>query len=216
MFRLPLARAGIVIGLGFAAMIGTFDAVASRFLKDLGGTDNELTLVMIALFVPLVIAMPFAGRLVDHVGPVRAGAVALVAASPFIAGFGLTRHLGWVAALGAAVALLFSVVYTAGQSAVAGGTVPVGLTGAGQGAYEATYAVGSMVCALVSPILYRRDSAMVMWLWVAVMGFAAALAAWSFAGDERRAEVHLGQLEDPSEPSDPPRPSDPPGCSNAA
>lgn len=215
-FRLPLARAGIVIGLGFAAMIGTFDAVASRFLKDLGGTDNELTLVMIALFVPLVIAMPFAGRLVDHVGPVRAGAVALVAASPFIAGFGLTRHLGWVAALGAAVALLFSVVYTAGQSAVAGGTVPVGLTGAGQGAYEATYAVGSMVCALVSPILYRRDSAMVMWLWVAVMGFAAALAAWSFAGDERRAEVHLGQLEDPSEPSDPPRPSDPPGCSNAA
>lgn len=60
-FAIPLARGGLIIGVGFAVMIGTFDSVASRFLKDLGGTNTELVLVMIALFIPLVLFMPVAG-----------------------------------------------------------------------------------------------------------------------------------------------------------
>ena len=50
-FAIPLARGGITIGLGFAVIIGTFDAVAARFLKDLGGTNTELVLVMVALLI---------------------------------------------------------------------------------------------------------------------------------------------------------------------
>jgi len=198
-YGIPLARSGIFIGLGFAAIIGTFDAVAARFLKDLGGTDTELTLVMIALFIPLVVAMPFAGRLVDHVGPVKAGTLALVLATPFVALFGLTRDLIAIALIGTCVALAFSVVYTAGQAAVAGGTVPVGLTGAGQGAYEATYAIGSMICALMAPLLYQEDDAARLWLWVATLSLIAGAAAWRTAGASRTAEVHLAELEDPEE-----------------
>ena len=194
-YGLPLARAGIFIGLGFAALIGSFDSIAARFLKDLGGTDNELTVVMIALFVPLVVAMPLAGRLVDRIGPVRAGTAALVVASPVVLAFGLTRNLGVISALGATVALAFAVVYTSGQAAVAGATVPVGLSGAGQGAYEATYAVGSMVCALMAPILYMAENAMPMWTVISALTLVAAAAAWWTAGETRREEVHMAELE---------------------
>jgi len=195
-FSIPLARAGICVGLGFAAIIGTFDAIASRFLKDLGGTDAELIIVMIALFVPLVIAMPFAGKLVDRVGPARAGAVALVVAAPIVLCFGLTRQLWLIGVLGGIVALAYSVVYTSGQAAVAGGTVPVGLSGAGQGTYEATYAVGSMICALVAPRLYHRHDAVFLWSAVAVASLLAATATWWTAGEARGAQVHMSELEE--------------------
>lgn len=176
-FSLPLARAGLCIGLGFAAIIGTFDAVAARFLKDLNGSDGALVVVMVALFVPLVLFMPLAGGLVDRIGPVRAGSAALAIGAPFLVLFGVTRHLAAIAAVGSLVALIYSVVYTAGQSAVARGTIPVGLTGAGQGAYEATYATGGMMAALVAPLIYRPDDALPMWLGVAGLTLLASFAS---------------------------------------
>ena len=151
---------------------------------------------MIALFVPLVVAMPFAGRLVDHVGPAKSGSLALVVAAPIVLGFGLTRHLWLVGVLGGVVALAYSVVYTSGQAAVAGATVPVGLSGAGQGAYEATYAIGSMVCALVAPHLYHRTDATTLWVAVALASLAAAGGAWWTAGESRREQVHMTELEE--------------------
>lgn len=195
-FTLPLARAGIIIGLGFAAVIGTFEAIAARFIKDLGGTDGEMVVVMVALFIPLVVAMPFAGKLVDHVGPVRAGAVSLVVAFPFIGVFGMTRNLWVVATMAALVALAYSVVYTSGQAAVAGATVPRGLSGAGQGAYEATYAVGAMFSAWMAPRIYDRSDAMPMWTFVAAMTVTAAIVAWWTAGETRSEEVHMAELEE--------------------
>lgn len=195
-FGLPLARAGIIVGLGFAAVIGTFEAIAARFLKDLGGTDGEMVAVMIALFIPLVLAMPFAGKLVDKIGPIVAGATALVVASPLILMFGLTRNLGAIAGAAGLVALCYSVVYTSGQAAVAGATVPVGLSGAGQGAYEATYAVGGMCCAWMAPRIYDRHDAFPMWAVVACLTLVAATAAWWTAGEARREEVHMDELEE--------------------
>lgn len=199
-FGIPLARGGIMIGLGFAVLIGTFDAVASRFLKDLGGTDGELVLVMVSLFVPLVLFMPIAGRFVDKHGPIRCGVGALLLASPLVVGFGFTRSLLAIAGLGAVVALAYSVVYTAGQAAVAGGTIPVGLAGAGQGAYEATYAVGAMVCAYIAPRLYDSDSAALMWAVAGVATVAFAIGTWMTASSSRAEIVHIDDLHEP--PSD--------------
>ena len=209
-YSLPLARAGIFIGLGFASLIGTFDAIASRFLKDLGGTDHELTIVMIALFVPLVVAMPFAGRMVDRIGPVKAGTRALLLATPLVMSFGLTRNLVVIAVIGTLVALAYSVVYTSGQSAVAGATLPLGLSGAGQGAYEATYAIGSMFCALLAPLIYRTDNAFWVWMTVGVLSSIAAISAFSTAGVERRAIVHMGELHEPDHAAPDTRPGDQP------
>lgn len=195
-FTLPLARAGIIVGLGFAAVIGTFEAIAARFILDLGGTDGEMVIVMIALFIPLVVAMPLAGKLVDHVGPIRAGTAALLVASPLVVVFGLTRNLWAIALIAALVALAYSVVYTSGQAAVAGATVPKGLTGAGQGAYEATYAIGAMCSAWMAPRIYDRTDAFPMWMFVASLTLAAAIVAWWTAGETRREEVHMAELED--------------------
>jgi MFS family permease len=193
-FSLPLARGGIAIGLGFAVIIGTFDAVAARFLKDLGGTDSELVLVMVGLFIPLVLFMPIAGRIVDRRGPIRCGVIALVCASPFVIAFGLTRSLLVIGILGAIVALGYSVVYTSGQAAVAGGTIPFGLAGAGQGAYEATYAVGAMTCSLIAPLLYGHHSATVMWSAAGVVSLGFAAVAWFGASTSRSDIVHVDEL----------------------
>jgi len=194
---IPLARGGILIGLGFAVIIGTFDSVASRFLKDLGGTDGELILVMVCLFVPLVAFMPLAGRVVDKIGPIRCGTFALVFAAPLVIGFGLTRRLLFIAILGGLVALCYSVVYTSGQAAVAGGTIPRGLAGAGQGAYEACYAIGAMVCSFAAPLLYQRNSATLMWTVAGVASVCFAAATWSTAGAARSVKVSHEDLEIP-------------------
>ncbi|MEZ5322023.1 MAG: MFS transporter [Microthrixaceae bacterium] len=192
--RIPLARAGILVGLGFAALIGTFDAIASRFIRDLGGREGAIMLVMGVLFVPLVLAMPSAGRLVDRLGPIRCGSTALLAGAVVVVGFGLTRNLVGIAALGAIAAICFAVVYTAGQAGVAAGTLPLGLTGAGQGAYEAIYAIGSMTAALVSPSLYRRTDASLMWFVVAMATAIAGVAAYLTAGKDRRAVPHIDDM----------------------
>jgi MFS family permease len=198
-FNIALARSGILIGLGFAVIIGTFDAVAARFLKDLGGTDSELVLVMVALFVPLVIFMPLAGRIVDRLGPVRVGVTALVIATPGVIGFGMSRSLIVIGFLGTFVALAYSAVYTAGQAAVAGGTIPRGLAGAGQGAYEATYAIGAMTCSFAAPMLYSKTNSMPMWTAAGAMGLCFAAAGWWSAGSARRQIVKVDELVDPTE-----------------
>jgi len=188
-FAIPLARGGLLIGIGFAVMIGTFDSVASRFLKDLGGTNTELVLVMIALFIPLVLFMPLAGRLVDRLGPIRCGTAALLVSAPLVLGFGLTRNMGGIAILGSLVALAYSVVYTSGQAAVAGATTDCGLAGAGQGAYEATYATGAMTCSLVAPLIYMTNNAFPMWLTASTATVLLAAAAW-FASGADASTVH--------------------------
>ena len=74
--------------------------------------------------------------------------------------------------------------------------MPTGLSGAGQGAYEATYAVGGMVCALMAPRLYDPGNAMPMWIVVGVLTLTAAVVAWWTAGESRREEVHMADLEE--------------------
>lgn len=197
-FRLPAARSGLAIGVGFSVAIGTLDAIASRFIIDLGASDGELVGVMVALAVPLVLFMPVAGRLVDRIGPLKAGAAALLATVPLFIGYGLTRHLWLVAILGAGQALANSVVYTAGQAAVANSTHRAGLVAAGQGAYEATAAVGGFVCSFSAPLLYHRPGhhhgPLLMWSTMALLVAIAATVsrAWarSAPADADRPDTH--------------------------
>ena len=187
--ELPAARSGLAIALGFSVGIGTLDAIAARFIKDLGASSGELVAVMMVLAVPLVVFMPFAGRLVDRIGPLKAGSAALLATAPMLVCYGLTRSLVVIAMVGAFQAAANSVVYTAGQAAVANSTARVGLVAAGQGAYEATAAVGGFVCSFSAPFLYELGSpprvpgklpvvnTLPMWATLAVLVAAAAVTS---------------------------------------
>ena len=60
----------------------------------------------------------------------------------------------------------------------------------------ATYAVGGMFSAWLAPHMYDRGDALPMWAVVAALTMTAATAAWWTAGESRRAEVHMADLED--------------------
>lgn len=179
--RIPAARAGLMVGVGFSVAIGTLDAIAARFLKDLGANDKETVIVMLALSIPLVGFMPIAGKFVDRVGPLKAGFMGLIATVPLFVGYGFTRSLLLVGILGAVQAAANSVVYTAGQAAVANSTQRHGLVAAGQGTYEAVAAIGGGLCALGAPLIYFRDDARPMWTALAVLVLIAALTSRKLA-----------------------------------
>ncbi len=196
-FAIPLARGGITIGLGFAVIIGTFDAVAARFLKDLGGTNTELVLVMVALFVPLVLFMPLAGRIVDKRGPDP-----LRCARPGLRGARGRRVRGHAQPSGRSPSSAPpSRSRTRSSTRLVrrpspGGTIPLGLAGAGQGAYEATYAVGAMTCSLIAPLLYNHKNSLVMWTVAGVASIGFAAATWFGAASSRRDIVHVDVLQE--------------------
>ena len=68
--------------------------------------------------------------------------------------------------------------------------------GAGQGGYEATYAVGGMFSAWLAPQIYLQGNALPMWCVVGALTLTAAFVAWWTAGESRRAEVHMAELEE--------------------
>ncbi len=172
--RIPMARAGLAIAVGFSVTIGTLDAIAARYITDLGATDKVRALVLVALAVPLILFMPVAGRLVDRFGHIQCGVVALLVTAVVLFSYSAAHSIAFVAVLGTTQAMANSVVYTAGQAAVATATSSVGLTSSGQGAYEATSAIGGFTCAFIAPLLYSVDNTLPMW---AVMSALTATAA---------------------------------------
>ena len=105
---------------------------------------------------------------------------------PILVSYGLTKHLWIIALLGAGQALANSVVYTAGQAAVANSTARHGVVAAGQGAYEATAAVGGFACSLLAPLIYHNPNnprhpnafaALPMWATMATFVLIAAMAS---------------------------------------
>ena len=118
--------------------------------------------------LPMVVGMPFGGRLADRIGPQRCGFAALACGLPLIVSYGRTEVL-WVLVVIAVVhASIDSVTMPSGLGAVARAT-PASLTAAGQGLYGAVCSVAAGLASAGAAPLY--GSAGAAWTWA-----AAALA----------------------------------------
>jgi DHA1 family inner membrane transport protein len=172
--RLPGVRAGLAIGVGLYTTIGVFETLWSRFLADLGASTGFVAASLLLFGLPMVLGMPFGGRLADRVGPQRCGFVALLCGVPLIASYGRTDVL-WVLVIIAVVhATIDSVTMPSGLGAVAR-AAPAGLTAAGQGLYGAVCAVAAgLVAAGAAPLYGVAGPA---WTWA-----AAALAVSAVIG----------------------------------
>ena len=65
-----------------------FDSLWARFLADLGATTGFVAVSLLLFGLPMVVGMPFGGRLADRVGPQRAGFTALLCGVPCIVAYG--------------------------------------------------------------------------------------------------------------------------------
>ena len=144
LLRTPGVRAGLAIGAGLFTTIGVFEALWSRFLADLGASTTLVAVSLLLFGLPMVVGMPFGGRLADRIGPQRTGFAALLCGLPLIVAYGQTRLLWLLVVIAVVHAGVDSVTMPSGLGAVARATPP-GLMAAGQGLYGAVCAVAAAV-----------------------------------------------------------------------
>ena len=80
---------GILIGVALFFMIGVFDSLWVLMMDDMGAKPWMANLGISVFALPLVIMGPFGGRLVQRIGPYRAGGFGMFCGALFMAGYGL-------------------------------------------------------------------------------------------------------------------------------
>jgi len=135
----------------------------SRFLADLGASTTLVAVSLLLFGLPMVVGMPFGGRLADRIGPQRTGFAALLCGLPLIVAYGQTRLLWLLVVIAVVHAGVDSVTMPSGLGAVARATPP-GLVAAGQGLYGAVCAVAAAVGSAGSAPLYGAAGASRAWL----------------------------------------------------
>ena len=80
---------GILIGVALFFMIGVFDSLWVLMMDDLGASQWVANVGVSVFAMPLVLLGPFGGKLVQRVGPYRAGSFGMICGAVFMAGYGL-------------------------------------------------------------------------------------------------------------------------------
>jgi len=185
LLRTPGVRAGLAIGAGLFTTIGVFEALWSRFLADLGASTTLVAVSLLLFGLPMVVGMPFGGRLADRIGPQRTGFAALLCGLPLIVAYGQTRLLWLLVVIAVVHAAVDSVTMPSGLGAVARATPP-GLVAAGQGLYGAVCAVAAAVGSAGSAPLYGAAGA--SWAWLATALAVAAIVVVGLLLGVRRSD----------------------------
>lgn len=80
---------GILIGVSLFLMIGVFDSLWVLMMDDLNAAQWMANIGVSVFALPLVMLGPFGGKLVQRVGPFRAGSLGMVLGAIFMSGYGL-------------------------------------------------------------------------------------------------------------------------------
>ena len=80
---------GILIGVSLFFMIGVFDSLWVLMMDDLDAAQWMANIGVSVFALPLVVLGPFGGKLVQRVGPFRAGGLGMTLGPIFMAGYGL-------------------------------------------------------------------------------------------------------------------------------
>ena len=80
---------GVLIGVALFFMIGVFDSLWVLMMDDLGSQEWMANLGISLFALPLVILGPFGGKLVQRVGPYRAGGFGMLCGAIYMSCYGL-------------------------------------------------------------------------------------------------------------------------------
>ena len=153
LLRRRSVHAALMLGAALQFLFGAFEALWSRFFKDLGASPTFIG-VSLALFpIPLILLSPFGGRLADRYGARQAAVVANLASVPFVIAFGLASTPWLVASLALVNGVTQAVSMPGGQAAMARAS-PVELLAFGQGVYGAVGAIAAAIAAVSAASVY--------------------------------------------------------------
>lgn len=146
--------AAVVIHFGFSLAFGTYEVVWSLFLQDLGATVEWVGLTFALFGLPMMVASPLAGRLVDRHG-----------ALPFIIGGGLTICVAGMVYSVATEPLMATVMVPlegAGEAFLMPGLFalvalgsPSGRASTAQGIFGAVGTIGLIVATISAGVLWE-------------------------------------------------------------
>lgn len=153
LMRSRSVHAALMLGAALQVMFGAFEALWSRFFKDLGATPTFIG-VSLALFpIPLILLSPLGGRLADRHGARQAAVVANLASVPFVIAFGFASTPWLVASLAFVNGVTQAVSMPGGQAAMARAS-PLELLAVGQGLYGAVGAIAAAIAAVGAASAY--------------------------------------------------------------
>jgi MFS family permease len=188
-------HAALMLGAALQVMFGAFEALWSRFFKDLGATPTFIG-VSLALFpIPLILLSPFGGRLADRHGARQAAVVANLASVPFVIAFGFASTPWLVASLAFVNGVTQAVSMPGGQAAMARAS-PLELLAVGQGLYGAVGAIAAAIAAVGAAASYAafgpRPTFTATSLVVVALSLGSYLWGNSSPGDEidERSRAH--------------------------
>ena len=80
---------GILIGVSLFFMIGVFDSLWVLMMDDLDAAQWMANLGISLFALPMILLGPYGGKLVQRVGPYRAGSLGMILGALFMSGYGL-------------------------------------------------------------------------------------------------------------------------------
>lgn len=206
LLRIRPFAAAVVVGSAVWLMIGSFDALWSLALDDLGAADWLANLGISLFALPLVVLGSAGGRLAQRVGPFRVGTAGLALASVFMFAYGLVPSGGAMFAVAMVHAVSDGLSVSATGVAV-GLVVPADRQAGAQGVLGGIQVLVAGVSAPVIGALYEGHGRTVAYTVAAAgmvvlvaLGLALAGPAWRLRGDPAViADQDLG----PADPTDP-------------
>ncbi len=172
----PRIRGALLGQLFLYGNIGMFDSVADIYLTDLGASERTVALMIWAFGAPLLILPGIAGGVIDKTKPTRVLLVALFAAVPVMASFGIWNSLVVFAVSAVVQGSIESFAFPAAQ------VVVVRESGAaesaiGQSLLDVSGNLAAATTAVAGPSLYAAGGALAVYGTMAAVGLVLASAA---------------------------------------
>ncbi len=153
LLRRPRVQAAIGGNVALWGFIGLFDSTVDRYLTDLGLSDLEIAVGLIAVGIPLVTLSPSAGALGERIGARKVFAPAYIALVPAIWIYGFVNGLAVFIVIGIIEAVIESYAAMSAQVLVLEATGAERVA-TGAAVLESVGFSAALVTALIGPVGY--------------------------------------------------------------
>jgi len=170
----------LILSVAVTAPVGTYSSMWAKFLADRGASAFVIAVSFAIFTLPFIVIAPFAGRVVDRVGPLKGSVWGTWIVAIVVMAYGLIGSV--------TVIIAVSLVESVGQALAGPGTAaamarasgPV-RAGAGQGLARGFGFLGAGLTAFVAAPIYAAWGARVLFGATAAMMIVLVVLGWALA-----------------------------------